>query len=123
MHRLIILLTGLLLAGTLSGQTATKEISGQWVNEDQTRVIEFVRNGDAYDAIIRKADAPQLVDKKQISGLEETKDAVFSNGTLYIIQKGRTAKCSARLINDNKLKLTASIGLLSRSQTWTRLEP
>lgn len=101
-------------------QTTDNSILGKWTNEDKTRVIEFVKNGNAYDAIVRSAEDKSLIGKKQISGLTQKDATSFVNGTVYIFKRNRTAKCSANL-NGKFLQLQASMGLMSKSQTWTRL--
>lgn len=122
MQKLMILFAGFLLAGNLAAQSANDQLIGLWTNEDQTHTIEFVQNGDTYEALIRKADEANLVGKKQITGLEKVGKDAFDKGTLYIIRKGRTAKCSVKMPDRDRLKLTASVGLFSKSQTFFRVE-
>lgn len=123
MFSLIILLSGLLLSGNLTDLSTDSGLIGQWTNGDHTRVIEFVENASTYDGIIRKADDPALLGKKQITGLKQKHEKLFDKGTLHIFRKNKTAKCSARLIDENSLQLTVSIGLFSKSDVWTRVEP
>lgn len=122
MQRVVSILTVVLLGLHVFAQAVNDKILGRWINEDQTRVIEFVRNGNNYDAIIRKADDKSLIGKKQITGLQSSGVTSFINGTIHIIKKGKTAKCTATLSADGKLYIEASYGMMSRSQTWTRVE-
>lgn len=115
------MVTGLLFSLNIFAQTTHDKILGKWTNEENTRVIEFVKNGDTYDAIIRKAEDNSMVGKKQITDLKATGTTSFSDGTLHIIKKGKTAKCTASLSGDTRLELKASYGLLSKSQIWNKL--
>ena len=121
MQKIILMVTGLLFSLNIFAQTTHDKILGKWINEDKTRIIEFVKSGDAYDAIIRKAEDNSIVGKKQITALKATGTASFVDGTLHIIKKGKTAKCTASLSGDTKLYLKASYGVMSKSQTWTKL--
>jgi uncharacterized protein (DUF2147 family) len=121
MQKMILLLTVLLFSLNIFAQSANDKILGKWINEDKTRIIEFVKNGDAYDAIIRTAEDNSIVGKKQITGLEASGTTLFVNGTVHIIKKGKTAKCSATLSGDAMLYLKATYGIMSKSQIWTKL--
>lgn len=119
-----IMQASILVAILLSLQVLTQSgnpLVGRWINEDKSRVIEFFTNGDTYDALIREADDKSLIGRKQIAGLTTKDGKSFRNGTLFLIRKGKSAKCSARLTNGQTLEITGSVGLLSKSQTWTKL--
>lgn len=105
---------------SMKAQTSEDKILGKWTNEDKTRVIEFVKNGTSYDAIIRKAENGGVIGKKQISGLKPSGENNYENGTVYII-KSRTASCSAQITKDDLLNIKASYGMMSKTQVWTRL--
>lgn len=121
MQFILILFSTILLTVQSPSQPSHDKILGTWGSEEQSRTIEFIRNGDTYDAIIRSAGDAGLVGQKQITGLKAGGENAFKNGTLHIIKKQRTAGCSARLVDDQTLELKASLGFLSKSQTWTRL--
>lgn len=106
---------------SMKAQTSEDKILGKWTNEDKTRVIEFVKNGTSYDAIIRKAENGGVIEKKQISGLKPSGENNYVNGTVYIIKKSRTASCSAQITKDDLLNIKASYGMMSKTQVWTRL--
>ncbi len=114
-------LAGILLSLHLLTQSGSDPLTGKWTSDDKSRVIEFVKNGNAYDALIREADDKTLIGKKQIAGLTTRDGKSFKNGTLFLIKKGKTAKCSARVLDGRTLELTGSVGLLSKSETWTKL--
>lgn len=121
MQRIILIITCLTLNLSLFAQSDNNPILGKWTNEDKTRVIEFVENGTTYDAIIREAEDKSLLGKKQISGLKSTDGVNFLNGTLYIIKRGKSSKCSAKLLGSDQLQLKASYAGISKTQTWTKL--
>ncbi len=114
-------MVSVLLGISTYAQSNNDKILGKWTNEDKSRVIEFVKNGSSYDAIINKAESSSLVGKKQITALKHSKENHYTDGTLHIIQKGKTASCSAKLVSDTKLALKASIGFMSKTQVWTKL--
>lgn len=111
----------IILGISMKAQTSGDGILGKWTNEDKTRVIEFVKNGTSYDAIIRKAENGSAIGKKQISGLKPNGENNYVNGTVYLIKKSKTASCSAQITKDNLLNIKASYGMMSKTQVWTRL--
>lgn len=121
MQKIILMITGLLFGLHAFAQAPQDKILGKWINDDKTRIIEFVKSGDAYDAIIRKAEDNSIVGKKQITGLKATGAASFAGGTLHMIKKGKTAKCTASLSGAATLYIKASYGMMSKSVTWARL--
>lgn len=121
MEKVVLIICSLLVSLNIFAQTHHDQILGKWTNEDQTRIIEFVKNGETYDAIIRKATDNSLVGKKQITGLKPSSKQAFINGTVHLIKRGKTAKCSAELSGNNKLYLKANLGITSKTQTWKKL--
>lgn len=114
----------LLFAGftqEVKAQTASADtLLGKWTNEDRTRIIEFVKNGNTYEAIIRQAPDQDLVGKKQITKL------VFNNGIykgeLYLPKRGKNLSCTLRITQTGNLELAAKAGFVSRSQVWSRVK-
>ncbi|WP_449386972.1 DUF2147 domain-containing protein [Chryseobacterium lineare] len=119
--RVIFPLVFILLGMNMKAQTSEDKLLGKWTNEEKTRVVEFVKNGNYYDGIIRKAEDASLIGKKQISGLKPSGKGSYTNGTVYIIKKGKTASCSAQIVKDGLLSIKASYGMMSKTQAWTRL--
>ncbi|WP_312901914.1 DUF2147 domain-containing protein [Chryseobacterium taichungense] len=119
--RIIFPLVFLILGMHVKAQTSQDKLIGKWTNEEKTRVIEFVKNGNYYDAIIRKAEDNNVIGKKQISGLKPAGNGNYTNGTVYIIKKGKTASCSAQITKDDLLNIKASYGMMSKTQVWKRL--
>ena len=102
---------------------ASKEVSNcsnMWRNEEGSRIIEFVQNGAVFDAIIRKAENPSLVGKRQISGLKLTGKDQYDEGMLHLFKRDKTAKCSIKMVGADKIEIKAGIGLMSKSQIWVK---
>lgn len=97
------------------------KILGKWTNEDKTRVLEFVKNGSTYEAVIRSAEDKSLVGKKQITGLKVNGSNTYKDGTVFLFKKNSSAKCSITFVDTNKITIKATKGLYSKSQAWFRL--
>lgn len=123
MQRIFFITIGILLSfySYSFAQTSNDQILGKWTNADKTRILEFVKNETSYDAIIRKIDNQDLIGKKQITGLKTSGKNTFNNGILFIFNKNREASVSATLVTDKRLELKASIGFMSKRETWTKL--
>lgn len=116
---LILFITSLFVTAA-NAQTNSEAILGKWTNEDRTRVIEFVKTGDGYEAIIKEAADRNLIGQKQITGLRYNNNGY--SGTLHLPKKGKTFPCTAHIEDNGKLELSARVGFMSKSQTWTRVK-
>jgi uncharacterized protein (DUF2147 family) len=96
-------------------------IIGKWTNEDKTRIIEFVKTGATYEAVIKEAPDKSLIGKKQITGLQFDGRA-YKNGKVYLPKRGKTYPCTVSLKGDDTMELSAKAGFMSKSQTWTRVK-
>ena len=85
MQKLTLTLLVYLLNLTIYAQNGAEKIWGKWANEDKSRVIEFVQNGDKYDAIICGASDKSIIGKKRITGLKPFSDETYSDGTQSIL--------------------------------------
>lgn len=121
MQRAFLIIAGLLFGMNVHAQSANDKIVGKWTNEERTRIIEFVKNGNTYDGVVRKAEDERLVGKKQITGLRANGNSSFTNGVVHLFKKGKTATCSVTLSGETKLYLKANYGMMSKTQVWTRL--
>lgn len=111
----------LMLASFAAFSQNTKDpIVGKWVDDANDRTIEFVQQGDHFNAIILKAKDGFLVGKTQISGLQKSGLNAYKNGTVYVIKQGKTASCTAKMNGNNQLVITGKMGFFSKSQTWVR---
>jgi Uncharacterized protein conserved in bacteria len=122
MKRLVCMFWGLFMFITFNAfaLNANHEILGMWRNEEGSRIIEFVQNGAVFDAIIRKAENPSLVGKRQISGLKLTGKDQYDEGMLHLFKRDKTAKCSIKMVGADKIEIKAGIGLMSKSQIWVK---
>lgn len=114
-------MVSILLGTSIYAQGSNDQILGKWTNEDKSRVIEFVKNGSYYDAVIIKSENASYIGKKQITNLKFAKNNAYIGGILHVYQKGKTANCSAKLVSSTKLDLKASIGIMAKSQVWTKV--
>lgn len=122
MQKLLLLVTGVLLNFySYSYAQSNDKILGSWTNADKSRIIEFVKSGTSYDAVIRKTDEASLLGKKQITGLVATGKNSFAKGTLHIFKRNKEADVTANLVSDKKLEIKASIGFMSKKEIWTKL--
>ena len=122
MKQLLFLMLGALMSLNTFAQDANDQILGQWTDKDNSRIIEFVKNEQGYDAIIKEVEDASLVGKTQISALEYDKNNAYKNGTLHIYKKNRTAKCSAKLVSATELELSVKVGFRSKTAVWTKIE-
>ena len=109
------------LGARLLTQNINDKTFGQWTDDNQARLIEFVKNYSAYEAIIRAADLYFLIGKQQITSLGYAQENDYRGGALHIIQKDRTAKCLVKLLSENQLELKVSMGSISKSAVWTQV--
>lgn len=120
MKRLFFALVIILIGVKVSAQVSGDKILGKWINEDKTRIIEFVKNGSAYDAIIRKAENSDVIGRKQITQLVSAGEGTYNNGIIHVIKGNKTVNCKANLLTNGKLEIKGSKGLISKSQVWGR---
>lgn len=137
-----ILIGGLLLVSRLSfAQSAANDIVGKWAGEDNKVRFEIMKTGETYSAKIIGLDEPNdgagtpKTDKnnsnkslqgRPVMGLAFLTGLTFSgkkweNGKVYSLERGETLPCSIELADKNTLKMKASKGMISRTQTWKRL--
>jgi uncharacterized protein (DUF2147 family) len=96
-------------------------ILGKWINEEHTRVLEFHKNGNYYEAIIKEAEDKSLIGKIQIANLQFIKDA-YINGKLYLPKKGKNFPCTAKIKPDGTLEISAKASFMSKSQIWSKVK-
>jgi len=104
---------------TAHAQTNADSILGKWTNEDKTRVLEFVKTGSNYEAVIKEALDKSLVGKKQITSLQYSYGSY--KGSVYLPKRGKTLPCTLIIKSDGSLRLSANAGFMRQSQTWTRV--
>lgn len=95
-------------------------ILGKWTNEDKTRVIEFIKSGSSYYAVIREAPDQSIVGKNQLTNLSYHEGGY--NGNVLLPKKGKSYPCTLRIKSDGTMELTAKAGFMSKSQVWTKVK-
>lgn len=108
-----------MLVASADAQTKGDSILGRWTDEDRTRVLEFQKVGDYYEAIIKDAPDKTLIGQKRIVDLKYSGGAY--NGLVYLPNRGRTLRCKLTIDSEGHLRLTAKSGFMSQSQTWSRV--
>ena len=101
-------------------QSGSDAILGKWTNEDKTRVIEFIKSGSNYNAVIREAPDQSIVGKNQLTNLSY-RDGIY-NGNVLLPKKGKSYPCSLKIKTDGRMELTAKAGFMSKSQVWTKVK-
>lgn len=104
----------------VQAQTNADIILGKWTNEDKTRVIEFVKNGSNYNAVVREAPDKSMIGQNQLTSLAYNNGSY--NGQVHLLQKNKSYPCTVKINSNGTLKLTAKAGFMSKSQTWTRVQ-
>lgn len=122
MFRSIFIAASMLLTIGVMAQTSQEGILGVWTNEDKNRTIEFIEDNGRYSAVVLSADKPEAVGQQPIKNLKPIGNNRYEGGTVYIHEKDRTAACTAKVIGEDKLKLTVDLGMIKRSKTWTRVD-
>lgn len=104
-------------------QQATNPILGKWTDEKGERMFEIVQNANgSYDAIIRKAENRDVIGKKQITSLKASNNKTYQNGTIHLFSRGKTGKCSAKLLDAKTLEVTGKVGVFSKTAIWKKIQ-
>jgi len=98
-----------------------ESILGKWTNEEKTRVLEFSKKGNSYEAVIVQANDEQMVGKKQVTDLQ-FKNGMY-HGTLFLPKRQQSYPCTIKLISTDVMEITASAGMMRKSQKWLRVKP
>ena len=120
MQQFIHIILFVVFGARLLTQNINDKTLGQWTDDNQAGLIEFVKNS-AYEAIIREADLYFPIGQQQITSLEYAAENDYKGGAIHIIQKDRTAKCLVKLLSENQLERKVSMRLFSKSAGWTRV--
>jgi uncharacterized protein (DUF2147 family) len=113
-------------------------ILGHWLTEPRDGIIQISRASDgSYQGKIVGGNNPQRLDQHNpdaarrsvlllgqiiLQGMTYGGGGVWSGGTIYDPDSGRTYKCRLALLDQDRLQVRGFIGiaLLGRSQVWTR---
>jgi uncharacterized protein (DUF2147 family) len=100
-------------------QTDADNILGKWKNGENNRVLEFIKNGQAYDAVIREAADKTFVGKRQIAGLKY-ENGIY-RGNVYLLKRARVLPCEIIVTSNGNIQLFVKQGSVHRSQTLIRV--
>lgn len=114
----VLLVTALFVQA--NAQNGADAIVGKWANEDKTRVIEFIKSGNSYNAVIREAPDKNIVGKNQLTNLAYHEGTY--NGNVLLPKKGKSYPCSLRIKKDGSMELTAKAGFMSKTQVWAKVK-
>jgi uncharacterized protein (DUF2147 family) len=141
MKKTILLLSFVLFSLFMYAQTG---IEGVWYNTDKTGKVEIYKKGEVYygkiiwlkEPINTSTGKPKVDENNPetskrtalIIGLVVLKnfsyegDKVYSGGTIYDPENGKTYKCKMTLIDKDHLDVRGYIGVpaLGRTENWTR---
>ena len=99
------------------------DIIGIWLNPDGNRKMEIYKEGDKYfGKIVWLKDSE---DKAKVGDIV-LKNFSFNGeeweGDIYIAQKKRDLFGTIEMDDSNTINISASVGLISRSKKWKRVE-
>lgn len=97
-------------------------IIGKWENSDQSRVLEFVKSGNSYEARILEAKDSDLIGQNQLTDIIFSKENEKYEGVLHIIQRNRTIPASLTLIDSNTMEIEVSKGPFSKKEKWVKIQ-
>lgn len=128
-------------------------VLGLWVTADGKARIEITRQGDVYDGRIvwlkeplyaaddeqgmggkpkvdrnnldKTLQSQPIIGLKLVQGFKYAGDNVWSGGTIYDPESGKTYSCKMTLMMDGSLRVRGYVGisLFGRTEIWTRPPP
>lgn len=122
MKKMILFIVSCLATINMFGFTQNDRILGKWINENQTRIIEFVKTNHGYDAYIKYAENKSLNGHIQIEGLRPSSPNLFLDGTVFLFSRNKKIKCQAHLEGDKRLYITGKYGFVSKTQLWKKYQ-
>jgi uncharacterized protein (DUF2147 family) len=139
-HAILLMLFFLPLYGIqVQAQTPSNAIVGEWVNEKGDAKFKIYRKADKFYGDIIWGTGGPTKDIKNPDPAKKNRDLVgltilndfkfenkniWSSGTIYDPNDGKTYSCKMTLKNPNQLEVRGFLGvsLLGRSETWTRID-
>ncbi|MGC3979347.1 MAG: hypothetical protein QM751_14655 [Paludibacteraceae bacterium] len=92
MKKLILLTVTLLMRVGLFAQNQNDMILGEWENKEKTHIVEFVKNGNTYEAIIRKSKNSSVIGKKTNCRIKTIKQRRLCRWRIVFISKKHICK-------------------------------
>jgi uncharacterized protein (DUF2147 family) len=148
---LVGLLSGLFACTALAD--GADAVAGMWLTKEGKARVEIVKNGDVYDGKIVWLKEPQYpaddakgmggqtkVDRENpdpalrtqpiiglslVRGFKYAGDNVWTDGTIYDPESGKTYSCKMTLMMDGTLRVRGYVGIsiFGRTEIWTRPPP
>lgn len=101
-----------LLLLLLTTSFAPDTILGKWTNEDKSKEITLVKNGNVYSGTTE--------------GKEILQHLVYNNGSytgkVYLPKRNQTFRCTITLKGEDTMEITVKAGLISQTKVWTRIK-
>jgi len=120
MKKMTLFIASCLVTINMLAFNPSDKILGKWINENRTRIIEFVKTNHGYDAYIIHAENKSLNGRVQIEGLRPASPDLFVDGTAFLFSHNKKIKCEVHLEGSQKLYITGRYRLVSKTQKWTR---
>lgn len=115
------------------------ELIGKWLTEDETAHIEIYKSGTAFFGVIAYGTGDENYDIKNpdkskrstpliglviLKDLKYDGDGLWTGGTVYDPNNGKTYSCLIKLTSKDTLKITGYIGFswIGRSEIWRKIE-
>ena len=131
----------ILLASLLAAPAPADAVVGTWKTETRNGVVEIQRCGASVCGRLVTSDAmktnPALKDVnnsnaalrnrplrglQMLSGFKAAKDGVWSDGSIYNAEDGKTYGAKLTPVGANQLKVRGCVFVpLCKTQTWTRI--
>ncbi len=124
----MLLAMGLLLgfSGTLIAQQEPDAITGEWLNANQDRRIQFLKanDGSYYARIswLKSARDPEYKPGQVVIKDLVFKDGSYKDGKAYSPENGGWVKCTAKLKDHQTLAVTGHKYFLSKTRVYTRFK-
>ena len=107
----------------LFSATKADEIVGIWLNPDGNRKMEIYKEGDKYfGKIVWLKDSEEKAKVGDIVLKSFTFNGEEWEGEVHIAQKNRDLSGTIEMKDSNTISISASVGFISRSKEWKRVE-
>ncbi len=124
----MLLVAGSLLSfsGTLIAQPGADAITGEWLNANQDRRIQFLKakDGSYYARIswLKTATDPEYKSGQVVIKDLVFKDGSYNDGKAFSPENGGWVKCTAKLKDQQTLAVTGHKYFLSKTRVYTRFK-
>lgn len=113
----------LIISMIAKGQDSNKQLDGIWVNNNQNRKVEFVKEGNVYTGkVVWVAEGENKVKVGDVLFKNVTSDGKRYKGTAVTPAQGDVPCTMSFEKSTDVVKITASKGPMSRSVYWSRVK-